>query len=213
MAKPRREVPGRSGWAVLSELKRSGGMSVGELAERLGMSYMGMKTRCLALEKSGHITSRNVHNGTGRPRLIYRLSARGQENFPASDNRLAIGLLREALELFGPTAAEKLLFRYFQRQASRYAAAMSEAGGPEEKLATLARLREAEGCMARVEGDVLVESHCPLQGVFDAFPQAIPMEEALISKALGEPVQRVCLATGDHYQIRFEAFRCRQPPG
>lgn len=213
MGKTKRDIPGHSGWAVLSELKRSDGMSVGQLAERLGMSYMGTKTRCLALEKSGHITSRNVHNGTGRPRLIYRLSARGQENFPSSDNRLALDLLQEARALFGPTAAEKLLYRYFQRKAADYLRAVAEAGSLGEKLAILAPLREAEGCMPRVEGEALVESHCPLQGVFEAFPQAAQMEETLISEVLGAPIKRACLSTGDHYQIRFEAFRCGQPPG
>lgn len=208
MGKTKRDNPGRPGWEVLTELKRSDGLSVGQLAGRLGMSYMGMKTRCLALEKSGHVTSRNAHNGNGRPLLVYRLSARGQERFPESDNRLALDLLDEARALFGPAAAEKLLFKYFERKASAYALAVAGLGSTGEKLAALARLRETEGCMPRVEGDALVESHCPLLGVFEAFPQAAQLEEALISQVLGTPVRRIRQATGDHYQIRFEAFRC-----
>ena len=68
--------------------------------------------------------------------------------------------------------------------------------------------RDAAGHMARVEGGSLVESHAPLAAVFEAFPAAAAMEEAMISKALGVPVTRIAETSGDHCQIRFEAFRC-----
>lgn len=193
---------------MAAELKRSNGLPVRDLAERLGMSYMGVKAQCLALEKSGFLSSRNVHHGTGRPQLVYRLSARGQKLFQTDDNRLAIDLLKEAQALFGPTSAEKLLYQFFQKRGAGYARKIPAEKPLETKLAALAALREAEGCMPRIEGQTLVESHCPLAGIFEAFPAAASMEEAVVSKALGMKVRRRVLATGDHYEIRFEAFRC-----
>jgi len=198
---------------VAAELKRSNGLPVRDLAERLGMSYMGVKAQCLALEKSGFLSSRNVHHGTGRPQLVYRLSARGQKLFQTDDNRLAIDLLKEAQALFGPTSAEKLLFQFFQKRGSEYSRKIPAEKTLEAKLAALAALREAEGCMPRVEGETLVESHCPLAGIFEAFPAAAAMEEAVVSKALGLKVKRRILSTGDHYEIRFEAFRCEGDAG
>lgn len=198
---------------MAAELKRSSGLPVGDLAKRLGMSYMGVKAQCLALEKSGYLASRNVHRETGRPQLIYRLSARGQELFQTDDNRLAIDLLKEAQALFGPASAEKILYQHFQKRAAEYARKIPAEKPLETKLAAFAALREAEGCMPRVEGESLVESHCPLAGIFQAFPAAAAMEEASVSKALGLKVRRRVLATGDHYEIRFEAFRCEGEAG
>ena len=204
----KRRQPSRSGHAVADELKRSNGLSVGEIAVRLGMSYMGVKTQCLALEKSGHVTSRNQHHGSGRPQLIYRLTAKGQSLFQREDHGLAVSLLRAAQTLFGPAAAEKLLFLHFQKQTSEYLAQIPPEDPMEARLVALAAQREAEGHMARVEDGRLVEFHVPLAGLFEAFPTAIAMEEAMISKILGVPVTRLAESSGDHYQIRFEAFRC-----
>jgi len=201
MRKIHRELPGRSAYAVAKELKRSDGMAVGELAERLGMSYMGVKAQCLALEKSGHAVSRSTHCGAGRPHLIYRLSGRGQELFQSGDHRLALSLLREAQALFGPAAAEKLLYLHFQRQAAAYAEKIPPSGTWEEKLAALAELREAEGAMPRIEGGALVESHSPLAAIFEAYPAAAAMEDAMIAKAVGLPIRR----RRDGDQIRMEA--------
>ena len=204
----KRELPNRSAYAVADALKRSGGLPVSEIAARLGMSYMGIKAQCLTLEKSGHITSRNRHNGSGRPQLVYRLTAKGQRLFLNDDHGVAISILSEARILFGAAAPEKLLFLHFQKQTAEYLEEIPVKASPEDRLAALAALRDAAGHMARIEGGCLVESHVPLAGLFDAFPAAVAMEEAMISKVLGAPVTRVSENSGDHYQIRFEAFRC-----
>jgi len=205
--KIKRELPGRSAYAVAMELKRSDGMPVGELAERLGMSYMGVKAQCLVLEKSGHVVSRSVHRGAGRPHLIYRLSERGQELFRTDDNRFALSLLKEAQVLFGPAAAEKILYLHFQRQAEAYAAKIPPAGTGEEKLHALAGLRESEGTMPRIEAGTLVEAHCPMAAVFESYPAAADMEEAMLSKAIGLQIKR----RRDGEQVRFESILLREP--
>jgi DeoR family suf operon transcriptional repressor len=204
----RRELPNRSAYAVAEALKRSSGLPVGEIAGRLGLSYMGAKAQCLALEKSGHITSRNRHNGSGRPQLIYRLTAKGQRLFQSDDHGVAISILNEARTLFGAAAPEKLLFLHFQKQTAEYLKDIPGKAPLEDRLAAVAARRDAAGHMARVEGGSLVESHAPLAAVFEAFPAAAAMEEAMISKALGVPVTRIAETSGDHCQIRFEAFRC-----
>ena len=213
MPKIRRDLPNRAAYAVAIELKRSRGLPVGEIATRLGMSYMGIKSQCLALEKNGHITARNQHCETGRPQLIYRLTAKGQRLFQKDDQRLAISLLNEARKLFGAAAAEKLLFLHFQNLTAEYLKQIPAKATPEERLTAVAALRDADGHMARIEAGCLWESHVPLAGIFEAFPAAVAMEEIMISKVLGAAVTRIAENSGDHYQIRFEAFHCGPQAG
>jgi predicted ArsR family transcriptional regulator len=40
---------------ILTEIKRSQGLSVSELCDRIGLSYMGVKQHCIALEKEGYL--------------------------------------------------------------------------------------------------------------------------------------------------------------
>ena len=193
---------------VLRELKRSGGLGVKELAARLGMSYMGVKQHCLNLEKLGCLSSRNHHRGPGRPLLVYRLSRRGQRLFIRQDNGLLISVLKQAGLLFGANAAAKLLYLSFQEKAARYSEKIPMGESLGRRMERLAALRDAEGCMAAGGGgDCIVEYHCPWQDLYEAFPEAPAMEEALFSKVLGEPVVRRVVESGDHYEIRFEAVR------
>jgi len=187
---------------VAHELKRSGGLPVAELAARMGMSYMGVKAQCLALEKSGHAVSRSTHNGTGRPLLCYRLTDIGHGLFNSCDNRMAASLLDSARTLFGPNAAEKLLYLHFQKLAAGYVEKIPSEAPAGEKLAALAKIRESEGTMASVEGGALIESHSPLARIFDLCPAAAGMEEAAVSKALGRKVTRVVEPAGG--RVRFE---------
>ena len=193
---------------VLRELKRSSGLSVQELAARLSMSYMGVKQHCLNLEKQGCLTSRNQHRGPGRPHLIYRLSRRGQQLFIKQDNGLLISVLKQAGVLFGANAAAKLLFLSFQERAARYAEKVTLAETADRRVELLSALRDAEGCMSTPGGGgCIVEYHCPWQDLYDAFPEAVGMEEAMVSKVLGEKIVRKVIDTGDHYEIRFESIR------
>lgn len=193
---------------VLRTLKRSSGLSVQELAERLQMSYMGVKQHCLNLEKQGLLKSRNQHRGAGRPVLLYRLSRRGQNLFSRHDNTFLVSILKQANVLYGASAGAKLLFLTFQEKAAGYLEKIPRDTSLESKLAALAALREKEGCMSRTEAGAIVEYHCPWLDLFEAFPEAVSMEEALFSKVIGVPVARRVVDSGEQYEIRFEAFRC-----
>ena len=194
--------------AVMRELKKSSGLCVADLAERLGMSYMGAKQHCLSLEKKAYLTSRNQHRGAGRPQLVYRLTQRGQQLFALEDNRLAISILRQAITLFGATAAGKLLYLHFQERTKDYISKIPSGEPLQSRLVALAQMRDEEGCMARAENGCIVEHHCPWNELYEAFPEAIAMEVELFTKVLGVTVNRQVVGGGDHYEIRFEAFRC-----
>ncbi len=191
--------------AVVNHLKRSAdGLPVRELAKRLGMSYMGVKQHCLDLEKDGYLDTFRRHRGVGRPELLYRLTAKAQDLFPQADNALAISLLEQARKLFGPGAADKMLYLHYQQQAADYAGRI-RGETLVERAKSLAKLRDKEGYMADVLEDPLriVERHHPMLGLAGAYPAIAGLERDLFQRVLGVPVTRDAVQTGANYECVF----------
>jgi predicted ArsR family transcriptional regulator len=181
---------------VLNLLKRTQGLSVQEIADQLGMSYMGIKDLCTDMEKRGLLDARREprEGSTGRPRMLYRLTARAHELFPVASNPLTLELLDAAKKLFGPASAEKLLMLVWQQKAE----ALSEkvrGSDPIERAEALARARDAAGHMAAVEQGPdgrlsIIEHHCPFLDVLRAYPVVARLEVEMFRKLLGVPVER-----------------------
>ncbi|MDD5349355.1 MAG: winged helix-turn-helix transcriptional regulator [Chthoniobacteraceae bacterium] len=199
---------------IVNRLKRTQGLSVGELAEALGMSYMGVKQHCVELERLGYLdTWRRPRAAAraGRPELAYRLTRKAHELFPAASNAMTLQLLEAAQSLYGPLAPEKLLYRVFQRKTEAYLAQMRGATLL-ERAREFAALREAEGCMAEVEqgpeaGPVrMVEYHSPLAGLLAAYPALLArLEQEMVSRVLGVPVKREQTEVSGLYACIFRA--------
>jgi len=190
-------------WPILHALKRSSGLCIADLAATVGLSYMGTKQHCLALEKNGYVISRKDHRELGRPRLLYGLTPMGHLCFHPEDTTFALSMMRQAQQLFGPGAGGKMLFLHYQEKAESYAKALSEITELSARLAKLADLRDADGCMASLDGATIVERHCPWEQIFLAFPEAASLEEACLSKALGVPLKRSVVGTGAAKVVRL----------
>ena len=134
---------------IVNKLKRTQGLSVGELAEHLGMSYMGVKQHCVDLEAEGYLDTWRRAKGVGRPELVYRLTERAHGLFPATSNGMTIALLENARALYGPSAPEKLLFSVFQKKAEAYQAKV-RGQTVAERAGKLTRVRDSEGYMAEI---------------------------------------------------------------
>lgn len=204
------ETVGRSArLKVLNELKRTpNGLAVGDLAERLGMSYMGVKDLCLDLEKRGLLDTWRLRQKIGRPHMLYRLTGRAHELFPETSNALTIELLEAAQKLYGSTAPEKLLLVTFQKETERYRERL-RGDTVRERAQSLAKLRDAAGHMsgcedAAAEGTCqIVEHHSPLRDVLQAFPLVARLETELFQKLLGAPVRREETGVSGLYQATF----------
>ena len=179
--------------AIVNKLKRTQGMSVNELSEQLDMSYMGVKQHCVDLEEEGYLDTWRRSKGIGRPEMVYRLTARAHELFPADSNAMTIALLESARTLYGMAAAEKLLFSVFQKKAETYLQKVKGATIA-ERAARLVKVRDAEGCMSGLERDEktlrIIEHHCPIHDLLQAFPIVARLELDLFTRILGTPVQR-----------------------
>lgn len=178
---------------VLNQLKRTQGLCVADLADRLKMSYMGVKGICLDLEKRGLVDSWREPQKIGRPHLIYRLTTRAHDLFPAACNEITIELLEAAHRLYGPAASEKLLLVVFQRKTEQYLARV-RGETVAERAKWLAKARDQEGYMSEFEdgeeGVRVVEHHSPVLDLLRAFPIVAKFESELFQRVLRTSVRR-----------------------
>ena len=101
---------------IINSLKRTRGMSVNELVEKMKMSYMGIKQHCLTLQRDGYLDTWRRPQKMGRPEMVYRLTRRSHDLFQADSHQLTLDLLKSAQEIYGPNAPEKLLYNIFEKK-------------------------------------------------------------------------------------------------
>lgn len=195
---------------VLNELKRTQGLCVADLAERLGMSYMGIKNICLDLEKQGLLdTWRHAHK-VGRPHLLYRLTQRAHDLFPTESNALTLHLLEAVQKLYGAAAPEKLLLVVFQKKTAHYSSRL-KGDSLADRAKWLARLRDNEGYMSECEVDEagvrIVEHHSPILDLLRAFPLVTRLENEMIQRLLHCTVEREESTASGLYHVTFHLNR------
>ena len=171
---------------------------------------MGVKQQCVDLHAAGYLETwrrpRAEGRPLGRPELVYRLTPKAQELFPAASNRLTLDLLREARVLYGPAAPEKLILAVFRRRTDELRARV-RGDRVEARARWLCREREKEGYLADVvsEGGRLAidEHHSPLADLLESFPVIGRLEQELFAEVLGVPVRREAATVGGLTRCRF----------
>ncbi len=103
---------------ILNSLKRTKGMSVNELVEKMKMSYMGIKQHCLTLQRDGYLDTWRRPQKMGRPEMVYRLTKRSHDLFASDSNEFTLELLKSIQEIHGPNAPEKLLYNVFEKKTA-----------------------------------------------------------------------------------------------
>jgi predicted ArsR family transcriptional regulator len=108
-------------WEMIQYLKHSSGLTIQELSELMDMSYMGVKKHCDAMVSKGYLDTWRRSQSHGRPEKVYRLTDKLVPLFPGGDNGLLREMLGHAERVFDPSAAEKLIYAFFQNRFERYA--------------------------------------------------------------------------------------------
>ena len=65
-------------------------MSVGELSEAMGMSYMGVKKHCIAMQKLGYLDTWRRPKDVGRPEKLYRITQKLDPLFPRIEDDVTL---------------------------------------------------------------------------------------------------------------------------
>ena len=178
---------------IINSLKRTKGMSVNELVEKMGMSYMGIKQHCITLHRDGYLDTWRRPQKMGRPEMVYRLTHRTHDLFHADSHQFTLDLLKAAEDIYGLNAPEKLLYSLFKKKT---AALKAKAKGETvaERAKWLAHVRDGEGHMAAFitnhGGPQILECHSPLLNVLEQYPIVGRFEQDMFEAVLGTRVRR-----------------------
>ena len=193
---------------IVNSLKRSKGMSVNELVQKMKMSYMGIKQHCLTLHRDGYLDTWRRPQKMGRPEMVYRLTPRTHDLFQADSNQLTLDLLTASQEIYGPNAPEKLLYNLFERKT---AAVKAKVKGETvtDRAKALAKIRDTEGHMAQFTtdekegGPQILECHSPIVNLLDQYPIVRRLEQDMFEAVLGTSVRRDETRTSGLYECAF----------
>ena len=182
---------------IVNALKRSRGLSVNELVDRMRMSYMGIKHHCLTLQRDGYLDTWRRPQKMGRPEMVYRLTRRAHDLFQADSNRFTIELLESVQQIYGPNGPEKLLYNLFERKTASLKEKVKGATVA-ERAKSLAKVRDLEGYMSQ-----FVECHTPLQNVLDKYQIIGRFEQEMFERVLGTRVRRQETRNSGLYECAF----------
>ena len=192
---------------IINSLKRTRGMSVNELVEKMGMSYMGIKQHCLTLQRDGYLDTWRRPQKMGRPEMVYRLTRRSQDLFAADSNQFTVELLNSVREIYGANAPEKLLYNVFEK---RTAELKSKVKGDTiaERAKWLAKQRDNEGYMtqflpAEKEGPQILECHSPVLNLLEKYPIIARLEQDMFEAVLDTKVRREETRSSGLYECAF----------
>jgi predicted ArsR family transcriptional regulator len=191
---------------IVNSLKRSRGLSVNELVDRMRMSYMGIKQHCLTLQRDGYLDTWRRPQRMGRPEMVYRLTRRAHDLFQADSNRFTLELLDSLQQIYGPNAPEKLLYNMFEKKCGSLKEKV-KGTTVAERAKSLAKIRDTEGYMSQFVtedgGPQILECHSPLQNVLDKYPIIGRLEQEMFEQLLGTRVRRQETRNSGLYECAF----------
>lgn len=196
--------------AMLQYIKRHGEARAEAIAGACAITISGARQHLVALERDGLVTYREIREGPGRPKHLYRLTAAGDALFPRTYAELTNELL-EYVEHEDPTLVARIFERRGQRRLE--GARTRLAGLPfAARVRVLAAILDEDGYLAefarRDDGTyVITEHNCAVLSVARRYNHACSSELAFLQAALPDAeITRVAhQLSGAHvcaYEIR-----------
>jgi DeoR family suf operon transcriptional repressor len=198
---------------ILHHLLKQGQATAQELAEQLEVSPQAIRRHLKDLEVEGLILHQAAQAGMGRPQHVYQLSRAGHDRFPNRHDDFAVDLLDTLVETVGRDQMRSILRKQWERKAVEYRQHLGT-GSLAERVASLVKLRQAEGYMAEChplteDSDqgaantfVLTEYNCAISHIAESFPGVCDHELEMFATALED-----CQVERTHWIVNGE-HRC-----
>jgi len=177
---------------LLSLLKRNPGVSLKEIAAKLGMSRAGALKHLTRLEGEGLVEREYRAGKMGRPRVCFRLTPTAQRIFPVAYTQAALSAMSFIEKHQGRRAVVQMLVERAAELRERHAPRLAGKDLP-GRVRELSQIRDEEGYMSelkrpRVSGTELLEHNCPILAIAEKYGEACDVERRLFRDLLGAKV-------------------------
>ena len=160
-------MPSDNSRRLLYTLKARGPLAASALARALGITVVGIRQHLAKLQAEGLVAFDDQAGEIGRPKRLWRLTAKGHGRFPDTHGDLTVNLIGGIRSVFGEAGLDRLIEARQEAAVAAYRRALEPCSGLEDRIRTVARLRTEEGYMAEFEAEpdgsfLLIENHCPI---------------------------------------------------
>jgi predicted ArsR family transcriptional regulator len=178
---------------VLYSLKSRGPTGTSGLARVLGITAVGTRQHLAKLRDDGLVAYGDQPGEVGRPKRIWRLTAKGHARFPDSHGDLTVSLIEGIRLVFGAAGLDRLVRARQETMVASYREVLAPLADLRDRMRALARMRTAEGYMARAKklrdgSFLLIEDHCPICAAAQACQGFCRSELKVFEAAFGAEV-------------------------
>ncbi|MCH7663372.1 MAG: winged helix-turn-helix transcriptional regulator [Chloroflexi bacterium] len=179
--------------------------SINDLAKSVGINPISVRHHINRLEADGSVESEEERHGVGRPRRIYFLTESGMELFPSRYLNFSARLLDQIKKDVPKKTLDSLLRNMAGDIADDFMSDVKiEKLNIDDRLELLEKILTREGFTVDIEkhGDKVYinETSCPYIHVGQDHHEVCILDETLIHKILGAPVEQIqCMLDGDGY--------------
>src|SRR6516164_3427979 len=160
-------MPSDNSSRLLYTLKSRGPLATRALARALGITVVGIRQHLAKLHAEDLVAFYDQAGEIGRPKRVWRLTAKGHGRFPDTHGDLTVNLIGGIRSVFGESGLDRLIEARRELAVAAYRNALVACFSLEDRVRTVARLRTEEGYMAQFEAEsdgsfLLIENHCPI---------------------------------------------------
>jgi predicted ArsR family transcriptional regulator len=170
-------------------LLRRASHTVEELAQTLNLTDNAVRAHLATLERDGLVRQVGERRGSGKPALIYELSADAEQLFPKAYGPVLRQLLEVLSEEMTTDEIEGLMRRTGRRLAEQQ---HLPAGDLHPRLQMSVNVLNELGGLAELEqrnGSFYIHGYsCPLAAVVPGHPEVCRLAETLLTELVGQPV-------------------------
>lgn len=186
--------------ALLQELLREKprGLTLDELAARLGVTRNAVRQQVTMLERDGLVAPNGARPSGRRPSRTYGLTEQGGEAFPRRYDLLSLTMLQALRETLGDETAESVLMAMADQLAESWLAGLAGLEPSARRDAVIAKMNQL-GYHARLaaDGESIEAVNCVYHRVARETRAVCRFDERLISRLLGAEVRLTsCMAEG-----------------
>lgn len=178
---------------VLVAVKMAQPVTAKELSVEFSVSANAIRRHLKELEVDGLVSYGRVQRGVGAPTFAYRLTERGEAQFPNRYQDALTELLQHIEARAGRGEINGIFAERFRSRAEQLKAELADQP-VELRLQRLVRLLSDEGYMAEWKTEngaiTLAEHNCAIRAVAERYPEICAAEARFLTDVLAADVER-----------------------